>query len=157
MSNTSINPTAAFLLYALALLVATSGCMMAPLRPELPLLDDDLSIHSSDPNGVKLVLLNNSNKWMYGLDRTGRVNIWLDGKAVAGPDIGEYVQLQIPKGKHQLELVHLDVTKHRSIHEIDAQTSPLFVELRATPLSNKIRLHDEMPQGEFRPMAAHLD
>ncbi len=142
--------TRTFLLTA-ALVSLLSGCMMAPIRTEVPLLAGDLSLRSTNPDEVRLLLFNNSSKLMFGLDNTGRINIRLNGKGVGGPDIGEYLLLQIPKGKHQLELVHLDMVEFRSLHEIDAQDGPLIVEVRATPLSNEIQIHRTLPTGNHLP------
>lgn len=127
------------------------SCMMKPIKSEIPHLTGDLADRSTDPNEVKLILYNNSNALLYGPDYSARINVWFDGKALGGPNIGEYIQIQVPKGKHQLELVHLDVMEFRSKHELDAQDDPLIVELRTTPVSNEIRLHKTLPTGNDLP------
>jgi len=128
-----------------------SGCAMAPVMPEIPHVQSDLNAQSTRPNEVMLVLFNTSSKLLFGLDNTGRLNAWLDGKAIGGPNIGEYVQIQVPKGKHQLTLVHLDMVEFRTTHEIDAQDDPLFLEIRATPVSNKIQVHKSLPAASYLP------
>jgi hypothetical protein len=128
-----------------------AGCLMAPIRPEITHLQGNLTEPSTTPGEAKLVLFNNSNKLLFGLDNTGRINAWLNSKAVGGPNIGEYIQLQVPKGKHELTLVHLDVLEFRSQHQIDVQDDLLFIELRATPVSNEIRLHKILPAENYLP------
>jgi len=129
--------------------------MMAPVRPEMPHLGADLSLRSTSPNEVKVVFVNISNSLTHGLDSSGRINIWLDGKAVGGPDIAEYLQVQIPKGNHQLILEHLDMAKWRSAHDIFLQTDPTIIAIRATTTSNEIEFRREMPSpgalGPYRP------
>jgi hypothetical protein len=102
------------------LATSVAGCMMAPVRPEVPLLGSDLSVRSSNPDQVKLVFVNNSSKLLHGVDATGRINVRLDGKAVGGPNIREYVQVQVAKGKHTVEIWHRDVINFRTAKEIHA-------------------------------------
>jgi hypothetical protein len=140
------------LLLVAAFFAAVSGCAMAPVQPEVPLLGSDLSVRSSNPNEAKLVFVNTTSKLSHGADGTSRINVRIDGKAVGGPNIGEYVQVQVPKGKHQVEVWHLDVMKFRSEEEINVDQD-LFIEMKATPFSNKILVQSTMPEGEFRPLA----
>jgi hypothetical protein len=132
------------------LLLILSGCAMAPIQPEVPLMGTDLSATSSHPDEVKLVFINTTSKLSHGADGTSRINVRLNGKAIGGPNIGEYVQVQVPKGKHHLEVWHLDVLKFRTEQEIDVDQD-LFIELKATPFSNRILVQSAMPDGEFRP------
>jgi hypothetical protein len=102
------------------------------------------------------VLVNNSSKLLHGTDGTGRINVLLDGKAVGGPNIGEYVQIEVPKGKHTLETWHLDVIKFRTEEEINVDQD-LVIQRKATPFSNRIFVQKTMPDGEFRPYLAPAD
>ena len=136
---------------ATGLTLALAACMMAPVKPELTHLNEDVNSPSPVQREVRLVFFNNSSKLMYGPDNTGRINIWLNGKAVGGPDIGEYIQVQVPKGKHQLTLVHLDGIEFKSTHELQAVESLLFVEVRATPVSNDVEVHKSLPKGNYLP------
>jgi hypothetical protein len=138
-------------LAAAALILALAACMMAPIKPEMLHLNEDVNSPSPVQGEVRLVFFNNSNKLMYGPDNTGRINIWLNGKAVGGPDIGEYIQVQVPKGKLQLTLVHLDGIEFKSTHELQAADRLLFVEVRATPISNDIEVHKNLPTGNYLP------
>lgn len=135
----------------IGLSLALSACMMAPIKPELPHLNEDLSSRSPAPGEARLVFFNNSSKLMFGPDNSGRVNIWLNGKAIGGPNIGEYVQVQVPKGKHQLTLLHLDMFEFRSTHELEAADDLLFVEVRATVVSNEYQVHKSLPTGNYLP------
>lgn len=136
---------------ALLATMALAGCMMAPIKPDMDHLDGAIDSRSSKPEEVRVVFFNNSNKLMYGVDNTGRVNITLNGKAVGGPNIGEYIQVQIPRGKHQVGLTHLDLFEFRSSHELDATADPLYVEVKATPTSNDMLVHKSLPTGNYLP------
>jgi hypothetical protein len=128
-----------------------SGCMMAPIKPDLPHLNESIESRSTKADEARLIFFNNSNKLLFGLDNTGRINVLLNGKAVGGPNIGEYIQVQVPKGKYLLNLVHLDLFEFRSVHELDVQDDPLFVELRATVVSNEIQVHKSLPADNYLP------
>jgi hypothetical protein len=106
-------------LFVASLVAIVSGCAMAPVQPEVPLLGSDLSVRSSHPDEAKMVFVNTTSKLSHGADGTSRINVRIDGKAVGGPNIGEYVQVQIPKGKHHLEVWHLDLVKFRTDQEIN--------------------------------------
>jgi hypothetical protein len=139
------------LLLLLAPLLQLTGCMVAPIQSELPLLGANIGQRSTKPDEVVLLLFNNSSKLMFGIDNTGRINARLNGKALGGPNIGEYMIVQIPKGKHRLQLSHLDVFEFKSEHEIEANDDPLIVEMAASPLSNSIHVHKTLPTGNELP------
>jgi len=126
-------------------LIFINGCCMAPIKTELPLLGSDVALKNSDPGKVKMIIFNNTNNFLFGLDMTGRINIKLDDKAIGGLYIGEYAQLIIPKGKHRIELVHLDMTYFTSYHDLVAEKDPLIVEIWATPVSNALWTLDDLP------------
>lgn len=138
-------------LFVLAILPCFGGCMVAPIQSELPLLGANLAQRSTQSGEVVMILFNNSSKLMYGLDSTGRINVRLNGKAVGGPNIGEYVMLQIPKGRHRLQLSHLDLIEFKSEHDIEAADDPLIVEMAATPISNSIQVHKKLPDANYLP------
>jgi hypothetical protein len=135
---------------ALALL---AGCMMAPVRPDLPHLQDAVDARSSRPDEVRLVIWNNSDKLLHGIDNTGRVNVWLNGKAAGGPDIGEYIQLQVPRGQYDVKLVHLDLVEMSSQHRLEALEDPTYVEVRATITSNDLKVHRAPPAWPLKRFA----
>lgn len=136
----------------IALAAALAGCALPPRLPsEMPLLGPDLAIRSSSASDVKMLVFNSSNKLFFGLDGSGRIDVRLNGKALGSLDIGEYLQVQIPKGKHVLTLSHLDFIDFVSKHDLEATTDPLIVEIWATPISNSIKVHPEMPPASYLP------
>lgn len=125
-----------------------AGCTMAPIKSEWPLMGSNLSLKSTDPSQAKMLIFNNSSKLMFGSDNTGLINIKLNGKGAGSLDIGEYIQLQVLRGKHKLELVHRDLFDFggfKSEHEIEITGDSIIIEIAATPVSNKIQIHKEIP------------
>ena len=122
----------------LGMLTLLSGCVSGPLKPEVPLLGPSLHQRSTKADEAVLLVYNNSSKLMYLFDKNGSLSVRLDSKAEAQLDIGRYVQLQIPKGKHRLTLSHVDVFEFKSELEFEANADPTIVEIAAMPFSEYV-------------------
>src|SRR5438132_12376195 len=72
-----------------ALSMCLTGCL-TPVKNEVPLAGGDLSVYATKTNETKLVIFNDSNSLLYGLDGSGRINVSLDGKGVAQLNIGRF-------------------------------------------------------------------
>jgi hypothetical protein len=148
------------LLLAALTSVAVSGCALPPLAREVPLLRPELTTQPSKPENSKVLIYNNSNRLAFLL--TGKMHVRLNGRGVAALEIGEYVQIEVPKGKHTLMLSHWDMIVFNSIHELNVDASSIFVEIQATPVSNSMKVHpnlppsSELPRG-FRPSTSLSD
>ena len=131
-----------------------AGCL-TPVANEIPLVHGDLSAKASNPNDTKLVIFNDSNFLMYGLDQTGRINVSLNGKGLTQINIGRYAQVIVPKGTCQVYLVHWDTDKFASQHEFDLTNDESFLEIHAKITSNEANLLSELPEDfekKFKPI-----
>jgi len=141
-----------------ALLVALAclaGCSLPPVKNEMPLARS-FTARAANSNETKVVIFNQSSMVLHGIDNTGRLNVKLDGKGVAQLNIGEFVQVIVPRGKHQVNLEHRDVFMFRSDHELEFTNAETFLKVRATPVSNEAQVVPELaPQFDvkFRPAA----
>jgi hypothetical protein len=134
-----------------------AGCGLTPVKSELILLDGDRDTPIMNSEYTKVVFFNNSSTRLFGVDGTGRSNVWIDDKAVGGPDIGEFIQLQVTRGRHNLKLVHKDGELITSIHEVDVQSNPTYLELLARLRTNEVRVSDELPSSNLiqKPLVAY--
>lgn len=129
------------------------ACAIAPVPTELPLHQGgQMQVPPKQPGKTYLLLYNNANKLLHGLDNTARLNVWLDGKGVGGLDIGHYVQLVLPDGDHTLKLVHRDLVNFESIHKLTLAGEPIFVEMWPTIVSNAVAVRARIPTGNGLPM-----
>ncbi len=112
------------------------------LRPEL-------TTEPSKPENSKVLIYNNSNRLAFLL--TGKMHVRLNGRGVAALEIGEYVQIEVPQGKHELMLSHWDMIVFNSTHELNVDGSSIFVEVQATPVSNYMRVHPKLPPKSELP------
>jgi hypothetical protein len=131
-----------------------TGCL-TPVKNEVPLAGGDLFLRTTNTNETKLVIFNDSDVLLFGIDGSGRINVKLDGKGVAQLNIGRYAQVITSKGQHQVELLHLDVVHFRSHHSIALSAPESFLRIYATSLGNKIELVPELPpefEKRFKPI-----
>lgn len=142
-------------LYAMAgLSVFLTGCL-TPVDKETPLASGDLSLRVKDEGEIKLIIFNDSNSFWYGIDGTGRMNVTLDGRGVAQLKIGQYAQLFVSKGHHEIELVHRDIRHFGSHHSVQLNAPETFLRIRATLNANKVELVSVLPQDfekRFKPV-----
>ena len=131
-----------------------TGCL-TPVKNEIPLASGSVLEKAANTNDTKLVIFNDSDFLAFGLDGSGRINVKLNGKGVAQIDIGRYAQVIVPKGKYQVDLVHLDMAHFSSRHQIELTDPESFLEIFATPTSNKAFLISKLPPNfdeKFKPV-----
>lgn len=130
------------------------GCL-TPVKNEIPLVGGGLSAAASDTNDTRLVIFNDSNFVLYGLDGSGRINVKLNGKGVAQIRIGYYAQVIVPKGSYQVDLTHRDTADFTSHHEIELANAESFLEIHSTMVSNEAILIPALPEDfekKFKPI-----
>ena len=140
------------LLLAVPLLLA--GCL-TPVRNEIPLAGSDLSVQATSPTETKLVIFNDSNYLLYGLDGSGRINVRLNGRGVAQIKVGHYAQVIVPKGSYRVDLLHVDREYYASQHQIELNEPESFLEVRAISFSNEANLVPALPadfEKKFKPV-----
>ena len=131
-----------------------TGCL-APVKNEVPLAGGDLSVKATSTNDTRLVIFNNSNFLLYGLDGSGRINVKLNGKGLVQIKVGYYAQAIVPKGSCQVELLHVDRDYYSSQHQIELSEPESFLEIRAVSFSNEARLVSTLPtnfEKKFKPV-----
>ena len=134
-------------------LVAT-GCL-SPVKNQIPLASNADWAKPTSANDTKLTIFNTSGGLAYGIDRTGHINVWLNGQGVGKVKMHRYVQLIVPKGLYDVELVHLDMAKFTSHHQINLTEPESYLQIFATPTSNEAFLVSRPPPDfaeKFKPM-----
>ena len=137
----------------LAAIASMTGCSLSPVKNEIPLVKG-LAAKATNPNETKVVIFNESSMVLHGIDNTGRLNVSMDGKGVGQINIGEYVQVIVPQGKHEVSLEHRDMFMFRSKHDVEFTRPETFLKVRATPVSNEAKVVPELPEQfdvKFRP------
>lgn len=128
----------------IAALPFLAGCL-TPVKNEMPLLSGDLSLKATNATDTKVVIFNDSNRVLFGLDGSGRINVKLDGKGVTQLNIGSYTQLIVPKGSYRVDLTHLDTVTFSSHKQVQFTEPESFLEIHSTPTSNEAKLVPSLP------------
>jgi hypothetical protein len=142
--------SSSFLFLALFL----SGCL-SPVKNEIPLAGGGVLDNPQGANDTRLIIYNDSDFLGFGMDGSGRINVTLNGQGVALVKIGEYAQVIVPKGKYEVDLVHLDMAKFASHHEIELTEPVSILEIFATPTSNRAFVVSHLPPDfteKFKPV-----
>ena len=121
------------------------GCGMAPIKREIPLPSQELDAPVAGPGFVRMVVFNSSGGIMHGIDRTGHINLSLDGKGAGYVPMGSYLILEVPPGAHRMELAHRDLWLMRSEHEIEVKAPRAFLRIFSTAVSNDFEYVKELP------------
>jgi len=125
------------ILLAAATLLVIAGCSLTPAPNEVTLPCQDFNVPFDNSEDSQLVIFNDTNKFLYGLDGTGKLNVSTDGRSVGQLDIGEYVVLTANRGKHKIDLEHWDLFHFSSAHEITVEDRQIFLRVKAKATSNE--------------------
>jgi hypothetical protein len=86
---------------------------------------------------------------------SNRIGIKLDGKGVAAPYSGRYVQIDVPSGEHTLELSHFDVLYFHDKYPLKIEDRDVYLRVYCTPVATKFEQSREMPSvlpKNFKPI-----
>ena len=123
-----------------------SACGIGAIRPSLPLPAQHIEAESR-PGTSRVILFNESDATLYGLDGSGKVNAFLGGENLATIKIGQYVQVDLEPNDYILTLKHLDIVTFTSTHVLKVRDAPLFVKFSCTPTSHSVRPLRALPKG----------
>jgi hypothetical protein len=129
----------------LLLAAAVAACAVPPIAAELPRVPLNPLQAPTDPTVSRVVFRNNQPMPGYHLSPTGRLNVSVDGKGLGQIAPGEYVALDLPKGKRRVSLVHRDVVDFKSEHVLTLEQSVVVVDVFATITSNSMVVVDSSP------------
>lgn len=129
------------------------GCAAIPVKQEVPLPSQMIGQAPSEEGMVRLVIFNDSDFLLYGLDNSGKINVSINGKGVGRLSIGHYVIVEVSEGKHTVHLEHKDIVDFHSDHVIDIKEAENYLRISAKMTSNKAELVKKPAdfEGEFIP------
>lgn len=137
----------------ISIMILISACGATPPVREVTLPEQKLGVESADRAHSKLVLFNDSNRVMYGMDGSGKINIHLDGKGAGQLRIGEYLILDVTKGAHKIDLLHVDMMTFKSSHDIEVKNDEEYAKVYAKMTSNGIEIVEKPAdfESKFKP------
>jgi predicted small lipoprotein YifL len=143
----------AILLTSLATL---EGCGAARPMRQIDLPAQALGAPTSDASQHRVVFFNNSNFLKYGMDGSGKINIYLNEKALGQLKIGQYVVVEMPPGEHRVDLLHKDIGNFSSIHTLQVKHNEQYVKIYAKLTSNGLEVVPKPDNFENRYKQAYV-
>lgn len=137
-----------------ASLTALSGCAIPRLASEFPRTDQRLSA-PVPPGHSRVVVFNSSNSLLYGVDHSGRINILIDSRALGSLDPGEYAQVFLTPGRHDVALRHRDLMWFETEHPVLIDRPERYLDVSCEPSGQRFEPRDELPiefQRKYRPV-----
>ena len=140
------------LIALIGILAFLVGCAATPPAREVNLPKQSINELLEDTL-IQLVIFNDSNSLMYGLDGSGKINIHHNGKGVGQLKIGQYVILAVKEGSHTIDLLHKDIVNLSSTHQISVSSSPAYLKIYSKVTSNGAELvsKPESFESKFKP------
>ncbi len=109
---------------------------------EVGLPSQTLDSSVSDSELQRLIIFNDSNFLLYGIDGSGKINVYVNGKGVGQLPIGTYVIVELEIGTHEIELEHRDIKMFKSTHKVAIRNDQQFLKIYSTMTSNGADLVD---------------
>lgn len=106
------------------------------------------------PDGKYRVIFFNDAGFLNSMDGTSAIELTVNGKYYGRLAAKEYIQLFLGKGKFNINLVHYDLFKFETNHELMVNDH-LYVETSASPISNTFEVMEAKPTGfdtKFKPV-----
>lgn len=141
-----------WLTFAVALLMGIGCSGISSIQPQLELPPQDLSQQAPEGH-CAVVFFNDSNFLMFGLDGSGKLNVFVGETPLASLNIGDYVQVMLPEGEHFVTLAHEDLGTMISTHAFVAEGDRVFVRVYSTMTSNGLQVVEAPSDflGDFKP------
>ena len=140
-------------LIALAL-AALAGCAVPRLASQFPPTDQRLTAPVLTGHS-RVIVFNASLVALPGVDHTDRLQVLIDGHALGSLDRGEYAQVFLPPGRHDVTLRHRDIVWFETEHPLLIDRPVRWLGIRSEPMENVLDARDEPPAEfgkKYRPL-----
>jgi hypothetical protein len=134
-----------YLLLFLTFLVFTA-CALKPIISEFTFIKTNFEKVELDKLGNGTILIYNGADILHKIDKTARLNIWIDNKALGQIKPREYVIINLKEGKHQFKALHIDVVNMRSTHDVVIDKKTKVIKIKPNITSNRLKVTDELPR-----------
>jgi hypothetical protein len=143
--NKSFTMKLKHIILILAITLLTS-CGLRPITSEYTFIKTDLEKVDLAQLGDGTVLIYNGADILHKLDNTARLNIWIENKPLGQIRAGEYVIVNLKKGKYQFKALHRDLVNMRSTHDVEIDENTKVIRIEPSFSSNKLTVTNELPK-----------
>ena len=134
-----------YLLLFLTFLVF-KACALKPIISEFTFIKTNFEKVELDKLGNGTILIYNGADILHKIDKTARLNIWIDNKALGQIKPREYVIINLKEGKHQFKALHIDVVNMRSTHDVVIDKNTKVIKIKPNITSNRLKVTDKLPR-----------
>jgi hypothetical protein len=145
MKNSFFSTIKYVLLFFTVLLL--TSCALKAIPSDYTFVKNDSEKLELSNLGNGKVLIYNGASILHKIDNTARLNVWIDDKALGQIRTGEYVVIDIEKGKHHFKSLHLDMVNMRSNDNIEIDENTKVIEIKPTITSNKLTIVNALPKN----------
>jgi len=139
-----------FSILGLAILFS-SGCSTVRREYQLP----DQSINAAlTPGKARVLFFNDTNIALFPM--SNRIGIKVNGRGVGSPYSGDYIQMDLEKGTHELYLSHFDLFYFTDTYSLVVDRDRLNARVYCSPFSTDFEIVEALPpefQANFKPAA----
>jgi len=130
------------------------SCALKPIAPEYNFIKINVDEVDIKKLGNGNVLVYNGADALHKMDNTGRLNIWIQNKALGQIKPNEYVIINLKKGEYLFNVVHIDMVKMKSNHKILVDEKTKIIKIKPTLTSNKLSVSNILPNNfdKFSPV-----
>jgi hypothetical protein len=132
------------LLFSVTILL--TSCALKPITSEFTFIKTNLEEVNLDKLGNGTVLIYNGADILHKMDNTARLNIWIDNKSLGQIRPSEYVIINLNDGKYLFNVLHLDLVKMRSTHDVLIDGNTKIIKIKPNLTSNKLTITNELPK-----------
>ncbi|MGB7784638.1 MAG: hypothetical protein WBL27_00925 [Salinimicrobium sp.] len=124
-----------------------TSCGLRPMPSEHTLVQMDKEQTTLDKLGNGKILIYNDANILHTGDNTSRLNIVMDGKNLGQLRAKDYAIVNLENGKHRFNIMHLDLVKMRSEHEVTVTDTLKVIRVKPGITSNKLEVTNQLPHN----------
>ena len=133
-------------LFLFSLVVLINSCALKPIISEYNFIKTDVKNVALEKLGNGTILVYNGADILHKIDNTGRLNIWINDKALGQIRPREYVIINLKDGKYEFKALHIDLVKMRSTHDVEINANTKVIKIKPNLTSNRLTVTNEFPK-----------
>ncbi len=124
-----------------------ASCALKPISPEFTFIRNESGKVDLGKLGNGKILIYNGADVFHKMDKTGRLNVWINNKALGQIKPSEYVIVNLENRKHLFTALHIDLVKMKSNHEVLVGNETKIIKIKPSVTSNKLTVTNILPNN----------
>ena len=124
---------------------ALNACSLKPISSQYDYQKNKATEVDLNTLGNGRILIYNGATSLYKIDNSSRLNMWLNKKPMGQFSHDEYVIIELEKGIYDFDLLHIDLFKFKSTHNVLIDESTKVIRIKPNLMSNKLTITNQLP------------